>query len=409
MSSPEMPVDPQKQTFLLLRWILIIATAYLVLFARPLNETPPIVALFIATYLASNLVVGFLLPRVHSRSVFHTGIVLFDTLAVSLGLLLTQSTSSDLYLLYFLVVLIGTLTENALSAAGLVVVVSLVQMLTVARFAGAAELLTSHQLLRLPFLFVVGLFFGHLAERSRSVEREATDARKQQRAVAEAVAMLSHDIKTSLTTILGFAEILHDEPPDDPEQRRDLMERIEASAQQAVTLAINFMDAARIESGSLRLQQEMTSLNEIVEHALRSQQSVARVRKISIEAVFGPDLPDVPLDSRMFDRVVLNLVTNAIKFSPKNEIIHVRTARRDGRLVLSVRDHGPGIPPGDRPKLFQRFGLFSGSGSTGLGLFIVKTIVEAHGGEIAVDCPPEGGSIFEVFLSLTGARLDHNI
>ncbi len=387
-----------EATILLLRWALIIATAYLVLFHRPISETPPLVALFIAVYLGSNLAVGFLLRRIRTTRLLLIGVVLFDTLAVSIALLLTQKATSDFFLLYFVVMLIGTLTENLTSVLVAALLISLVNLYTVGHFLGMDELLRSGHLVRIPFLFVVGLFFGHLVQRARKAELEVREARAQRQTQTDFVAMLAHDLKNPLSSVLGFAEILRDRPPDDPNERREFMDGIESNAHRAVTLAMNFVDAFRLESGSLQLRLENTSLNEMVEHALDSCVFAARSRGVRFEKALADDLPELSLDPRAFDRVLVNLLSNAIKFSPQQGAVRIETARRDGRIVLSVRDHGPGVPGEERNRLFQRFGRLQSSkrDSTGLGLFIVKTITEAMGGWVGVTCPPDGGSSFEV-------------
>jgi signal transduction histidine kinase len=384
------------QTILLLRWALIIATAYLVLFHRPLIETPPLVALFVALYLSSNVVVGVLLRRFRSTRFFLIVIVLFDTLAVSIALLLTQKVTSDFFLLYFVVMLIGTMTESLTSVIVAALLISLVHLYTVARFVGFDELIRTGHLVRIPFLFVVGLFFGHLVQRARAAEIQAAQARALQQAQTDFVAMLAHDLKAPLSAVLGFSELLRGDTPTDANARREFMDRIEANAQQAVTLATNFVDVFRLESGSLKLRPEPTSLNEIVENSLEPLFPAARARDVAIETRLAADLPQLPLDRRAIDRVVTNLLSNAIKFSPRKQSVRVSTERRDGEVILTVRDHGPGVPPEERSKLFRRFGNTEGSkrDSTGLGLFIVKTITEAHGGEVTVEWPANGGSVF---------------
>jgi PAS domain S-box-containing protein len=230
-----------------------------------------------------------------------------------------------------------------------------------------------------------------------AVSRDISERKRVDRMRQDLVAMLSHDLKNPLTAVLGFAEILREAPADDP-QRDDFLARIEANAHSALSLAINFVDASQIESGTLEPRVEPLFVNDIVEHVVRHQESRARVKQIRLEARLDRSRPMALLDRRLIDRIVANLVNNAIKFSPAKSHVLVETVARDGIVVVRVQDHGPGIAPDQRSKLFQRFSEMGDRriDSTGLGLFIVKTLVDAQGGTVRVDFPPEGGTVFEV-------------
>ena len=230
-----------------------------------------------------------------------------------------------------------------------------------------------------------------------AVSRDVSEHKQVERMRQDMVAMLSHDLKNPLTAVLGFAELLHDMPADDP-QREDFLSRIEANAHSALGLAINFVDASQIDSGSLEPRLEPVFLNEIVEHVIDQQESRARVKHVDLAAELDRAEPMAYLDRRLLDRVIANLLNNAIKFSPARRRVLVSTASEDGRVLVRVRDQGPGVPQEQRPRLFQRFSDMrtNRSDSTGLGLFIVKTLVDAQGGAVRVDFPDEGGSVFEV-------------
>jgi PAS domain S-box-containing protein len=216
------------------------------------------------------------------------------------------------------------------------------------------------------------------------------------------VRMLSHDIKNPLATVLGFAKILREDLRGRP-QAAEAIDAIESGAERALSLATNFLDADRIESGALEVRKAPSSLNEVVESVVVQQAPGARLRGVEVRTNLDPALPRIDIDAALFARVVANLLSNAIHFSRPRETIRVETRLREGRVELSVCDQGPGIPADEREKIFRRFvlGSKSRSDSTGLGLFLVKTIVDAHGGSIAVECPPEGGSVFVSSLPLT--------
>jgi len=132
---------------------------------------------------------------------------------------------------------------------------------------------------------------------------------------------------------------------------------------------------------------------------LGHQQRRAYARGIQLKARLDPQLTPNPLDVALISRAITNLVSNAIEFSPPKATIEVETALCGDRVRLAVRDQGRGIPPEKRPLLFQRYSsLAAQRESTGLGLFIVKTIMDAHRGEVTARFPPEGGSEFAIWL-----------
>jgi signal transduction histidine kinase len=246
------------------------------------------------------------------------------------------------------------------------------------------------------------IYQGHRA--AQIILRDVSAAKAAERMRRDFVAMMSHDIKNPLAAVIGYAEILCEQlqTGGDPEEAID---GINSAAQQAMTLALNFVDVDRIESGALELNKKPSSLNDLVRQEVRRQEARARLGHLVLRTDLSPEIPLLDLDQALIDRVIANLVSNAIKFSPEGAEVVVATNLCKGRAVMEVRDRGPGIRPEDRPKLFHRYSRGAGSrtDSTGLGLFIVKTIVEAHSGSVGVRCPQEGGSIFEVALPVDDA------
>jgi len=244
-----------------------------------------------------------------------------------------------------------------------------------------------------------------VAHEMLAVSRDVSERKRVERMRQDLVAMLSHDLKNPLTAVLGFAEILRDVPGDDP-QHDEFLSRIEANAHAALSLAINFVDASQIESGAIQPRLEPVFLNDIVEHVLRHQESRAKVKQIRVETRLARAAPMALLDRRLIDRVIANLVNNAIKFSPVKTEVRIETAIEDGRVAVRVQDQGPGIAPSERSQLFQRFSALGARrpDSAGLGLFIVKTLVDAQGGVVSASFPESGGTLFEVSFP-AGERL----
>jgi signal transduction histidine kinase len=381
------------QTLLLLRWVLIIATSYLVLFSGGHDNAPVAVLLFVAGYFASNLLLAAILRRSRSRRALDVAVVLFDTGAICLGLALAGNVSRDFFLLYFMVLFLGALTERIGLVVTAAVIGSVVHLTTVAQFVGADRMLLDGYALRIPFLLVVALFFSHLAQEER---------RGREVLRGEFLSTVSHDLRSPLSVIESLADLLleGDAGTLNAEQA-SLVRRIHASAHHVLTLAQNLLGAARIEAGTLFLQCTSDNLRVVVEKALNFARSASDLKEITLSFNPDPDLPLIPLDRLQMERVVNNLLDNAIKYTPEGGTIDVSIERQEDRVALVVRDDGPGIPPQQLPSLFQKYQRAARQGrvdGSGLGLFIVKAIVDAHGGNITVDSSPGKGTAVRVCL-----------
>jgi signal transduction histidine kinase len=215
--------------------------------------------------------------------------------------------------------------------------------------------------------------------------------------------MLSHDIKNRLNVVLGYVRMLR-EGQLDSSHTAQALDVIEGNAHEAVTLAVNFLHAEESDGGVLQLHETLASLNEIVEQVMEDEAPRARLRRIDLQADLDSGLPSVSLDVAMISRALTNLLNNALHYSPEGGVVRVETRRFADVMILRVRDHGPGIPAEEVPKLFERNGRgakSASSNSTGIGLYLVRTIVEAHGGSVSATFPPDGGSVFVVFLALS--------
>ncbi len=165
----------------------------------------------------------------------------------------------------------------------------------------------------------------------------------------------------------------------------------------------DFLDLQAIRSGSVELDAQPLNLNTLVQNVLEQYTAYARQKDVEIRASFDPDLPDSTGDPNRLTQVIANLVSNAVKFSPRGSVIGVRTRVVNRRQLLEVADSGPGIPEDEMPLLFQEFARLSpqptgGEKSSGVGLSIAKQLVELHGGKIGARSKPGHGSLFWVEL-----------
>jgi len=187
---------------------------------------------------------------------------------------------------------------------------------------------------------------------------------------------------------------------------REMLVSIDSSARGLLHLIMNFLDLSRIEAGALRLHRVETSINEILQQVLRYQAPLARVKRIEIIDQLNP-VPMLYVDRVQMDRVFVNLVGNAIKFTPPAGRVTVHTSAPNGTVEIRIKDTGPGIPPEEHSQLFckyQRLSPAAHTEGTGLGLFIAKSMVDAHGGKVRVESAPNQGATFIVSLPLTHHR-----
>jgi signal transduction histidine kinase len=395
----------QHQTLLLLRWVMIIATGYLLLFFHPVGSRRPVVGMFLAAYLASNFLFAALLRRVRRPQLLEMAIVLFDSSAVSVALLLAQSGSSDFFLLYFFVIFLATLSERVELVAVAAALSGVLHLYATVQLFGAA-VLRSGELVRIPFLFVVALFFGHLVARARGAEREAREACRREATIADFVAEVVRDFKLPLGAIRALAEVAL-EPQSGPlsHEQRELLRRIDANARHMTRMASNLLDARRFEIGELELRREPANLLDVTLGALHVARSVSEFKGVVVELDVVSIPPDVVMDVGYLDRAIWNLLDNAIRNSPAGGEVIVSLDHRAGEALLSVSDEGRGVPHEDLPALFEHHRLSGGADArtSSLGLFIAKKIVDAHGGRLEVESEPNGGTTFTLRLLISGA------
>jgi signal transduction histidine kinase len=229
----------------------------------------------------------------------------------------------------------------------------------------------------------------------RDVTRE-TEAERMRSAL---IATVSHELRSPLTAITGYTDtLLHDGPWDETTQH-EFLEVVAMSAARLAALVDNLLDAATLEAGALRLQREPVRVERIAERVLAARRLLSGSCTLHLET--RPGLPLADADPLRVEQVLSNLVDNAIKYSPNGGAIQIRVGSTQGSapgVLVSVSDHGMGIPAEDQAHLFERFYRVEGGGravkGVGLGLYICRSLVESHGGQIWVESKIGAGSTF---------------
>jgi two-component system sensor histidine kinase KdpD len=214
---------------------------------------------------------------------------------------------------------------------------------------------------------------------------------------------ISHDLRTPLASITGaLSSLAQDGGSMDEPSRRELLDTAKDGAVRLNRLVGDLLDMTRLEGGALRLRKEPSDVQDLIGTALTQLGETISGRPIEID--IPPGLPFVPLDFVLISRVLVNLLDNAVKYSPPDSPITIRARAVGPNLEIEVADRGPGIPESDIPRLFDMFsrGRRSAHGGVGLGLAICRGFVEAHAGEIRAENRPEGGLGIAFTIPLNG-------
>jgi len=236
------------------------------------------------------------------------------------------------------------------------------------------------------------------------VLHDLTALRRMEAARRDFVANVSHELKTPLTVVRGYAEtLLGDEPP--PDVRRGFLTSILANATRMQRLVDDLLDLSRIESGAWTPHPELVDLRAVAGQAWTDagQSGGGRERRFAIE--IPADAAEVDADPQALRQILGNVLENAARYTPPGGAVTVRSRRLGGEVVIEIADTGPGIPGEHLPRIFERFyradaARSRAAGGTGLGLAIVKHLVEAHGGHVEAESGLGAGTTIRITLPL---------
>ncbi len=246
---------------------------------------------------------------------------------------------------------------------------------------------------------------AQIQQQHTELESARRAAERSSRIKDEFLATLSHELRTPMAPILGWAQMLLRNPAD-TSRIREGVEVIERNARVQTQLIDDLLDMSRIATGKVNLVAQPLHLKTLVEAALSTVHTAAEARDVTIKADYEPDLPKLRVDPARMQQVVWNLLTNAIKFTPRGGKVGVRVYQQDCNVAIEVSDSGQGIDAEFLPHVFERFRQADSSstrahGGLGLGLAIVKQLVELHGGSISAHSDGSGqGAKFTIVLPL---------
>lgn len=396
-------IADKQYTVIILQWMIAIATSFLILFPKgeEVSEDPWIHAL-VVVFLISVLVLYRIPEHFFYSHYFDTGLMLCDTLLLSIAIYMNRDLSWDLFLIYFFILFLAAMGQSMTRIVLGSILISVVYILLLIPDNKSLIHLGSEVYIRITFLFGVSILYGYLAENANREKRRAEVAEERETLKMSLVTALAHDIKNPLGIIMGYAELkLEEAPEDNPD--REVWRRVRDGSRRIVNLVTGFLEASRAETGKMSVQQMPVQVNRLLVEAARSQESDVQRKGVKLELNLDEELPEVQGDELQLDRVFWNLIGNAIKFTRNGGTITVSSKLDNGSVCVAVKDTGVGISQAELPLLFSQFRRLKGSErieGTGLGLFIVKTIIEAHKGTVGAVSQEGEGSTFMVHIPL---------
>jgi signal transduction histidine kinase len=240
----------------------------------------------------------------------------------------------------------------------------------------------------------------------RTIEQKNTELEKLNQQKNHFLSIAAHDLRNPLTTIYTVADLIAEELKEKTSaETKDFLEMIKQSSRFMRGLIEELLDVSVIDSGEPSLHLEPVDIIELIRNNVKLNRVIAGRKQITVKFNCSDDLPMLQLDRKKIEQVLNNLISNAIKYSYPKSKVEINLKRENGSIVISVHDEGQGIPTTEMNKLFTPFSrtsvkATSGESSTGLGLVIVRKIIETHRGRVWAESQVKKGSVFYVSLPI---------
>jgi signal transduction histidine kinase len=236
-------------------------------------------------------------------------------------------------------------------------------------------------------------------------ERERADELRRLSGLrADFVSLVSHELRSPMAAVIGSARTLQSRwSVLSPEHREAFLSLIVDETTRLAALIGDVLDTSRIDAGTFSISFGSVDLRSLA-HDCAGAAAIAQ-QDVAVVAHDHGEIPAVRADPERVRQILVNLIDNAVKYSPRGETVEVETRARNGSVVVAVSDHGPGIAVADQQLVFEKFGRVAHGDSkpgTGLGLYIARSIAEAHGGSLSLRSTPGSGATFELVLPIEG-------
>jgi signal transduction histidine kinase len=395
-----------RKALIALQWFVAVGTSYLILSSRAWSIDAPLPLLLIFLCIISAAAIQRLPLKFFAGKNIEAKLLTFDSILILAAIGLTQSAPWDLLVLFFFCVFIAATGENLLHIVVGCTLLSLIFLIFVSSQQIDVAAINSDLLLRVPFMLGISVLYGHLTNEVKRDKRRIKQLKQTEEFKRQVVCALAHDVKAPLSVILGHAELLAGAfggQPNPAEQTLSL-KCIRENIDRIVNLVIGFLNVSELVTPKTEASKTAVEINPILRDVIRQQTVALRKKDLKLRLELADDLKPCHGDQNQLERVLWNLIDNAIKYTLPGGAISLTSRMIAGNVSLSISDSGVGIPKRDLPNLFREFKRFQDSANTegtGLGLFIVKTILDDHNGAITVESEQGAGTTFKVELPAT--------
>ncbi len=435
------------RALVLLRLTLVVATGYLLIAELGAEGFPWQLAALLGVAALSNLVFTIVPDRWLDSSLLSGGLILFDTLAITVALVYSGRFTTEFFFLYFFILIVAAIGENLRLIVLGAVVICISYLAFLVHREGVSAVWSVSALVRIPFLFTVASFYGYLVDRlrrerevmweeqriverlrehqqtleqtNRRLENEVSERMQAEEALLKAnvelqrladlktafVSTVSHELRTPLTAIKNAVSLLGRSPKLTGDGREGrFIEIIQTNTERQLAIIGDLLDLSKIEAGKFPVECSTVEIGPLIEGLLSSYEALSNNNGLELVLDIENGLPPVWVDAQRVEQVITNLLSNALKFSPSGTEVFVRAALRSSDEVeITVRDEGIGLAEEDREKIFEPFyqvgdAVTGKTKGTGLGLPISRDLVRAHGGDLWVESTLGVGSTFALTL-----------
>lgn len=396
----------RKFTVIGLRWPVVVICAYLLVDAAGEWFSPTTLYLIALLYILSNAVLHRLDEKLFDSSYFYVPLVLFDLFFLTTSMIISGRVGTDFYLTYFLIIILCSMWQDLIWSIAVAILVSIVYGYVLFQ---TTDIYDPSLYIRFPFLFIVSLFTGYFAQlvRGEKVLKEQAEIERW-KAVANLAAGVAHEVKNPLAILLQGVDYLYKKTESGDPDFSQVLTFMKDAVLRADSVIRGLMDL----SSSTELKIAPESLNSIVEGTLLLLKNQFDRHHVEVTKELQPNIPQVNVDRRRMEQVFINLLMNAIEAMPQRGRLTVRTYNSEpkedkGVVIAEVENEGSNIPEDLLPRIFEPFFTTKRDiGGTGLGLSVVKNIMDMHNAKIEIWNRENGGGV-KVTLLFTASGREH--